>query len=678
MAGSDGKHIDRSRLCGACNIMRMTRRRFLAKIFGMHTRGVRGHIAVALMLGSLAGVPARASAVGSDAVVERGSVLVWQAYMTAHAVERLAADPASYPAVRDRFRALRVSRVVLEVYRSGLVVPQAHLESVRDAFIRHGFTVAGGIATVPGGDFGVPANAGLAWFNWQNPKTQRDLEAVMRMSARVFDEFIVDDFLCTGDLSAESDAARGDRSWSEYRRDLLTELSQSVFIDPAREVNPAIRMIIKYPQWYDRFHLFGYDVARKSPLFDQVWVGTETRGANTQRFGYVQPYEGFVNYRWLGSVAGPRLGGAWFDHGDCDAHDFVEQAWQTVLAGAREILLFNSDNLLAGHPGHDLLQQDFDHLDRLAAAVKESPVIGFGAYKPPNSDAGSDLYVMDYLGMLGLPLIPHSTYPHASKTVFLPTQAAADPHIERQAARSLEAGHSLVVTVGFLAALPEHSRFHQWTGLARPVQRQPLLAPRILDSGQAITLDPPLRLAAPIDSGTGRVLLEALVDGARVPFLTEHSAGPGRVSVLNVHTFSQADFDAVGEVLLAPRPLGLLDLPVAWAGQLRKTFGHAAGAQLRAPTRVTLQPLQNRGWFLQNYNSHPVQVTLTLVSDRPRTWVDGFTGAALLPVDGALSRTLPPRSRWWIDTDFRERSHGGAAFSCPMANCGVAYVRPRS
>ena len=54
---------------------------------------------------------------------------------------------------------------------------------------------------------------------------QRDLEGVMRTSAKVFDEFIVDDFLCTGDQSAESDAARQGRSWSQYRRDLLTELS---------------------------------------------------------------------------------------------------------------------------------------------------------------------------------------------------------------------------------------------------------------------------------------------------------------------------------------------------------------------------------------------------------------------------------------------------------------------
>jgi len=618
----------------------------------MPTGTVAWVAALLLSLPVLAEVPpattTNAAAFPDD--VRTGPVLEWQAYLTAHAVQRLGADPSQFELTMDQFRSLRVSKVILEVYRSGLIVPQNQLAQVRDAFRQSGLAVAGGIATVPGGDFGVPANTGLSWFNWQNPKTQRDLEAVVRRSARVFDEFIVDDFVCTGDKSAESEAARAGRSWSAYRRDLLTGLCQSIFIDPAREVNPNINMIIKYPQWYDRFHLFGYDVARMSRLFDQVWVGTETRGANTQRFGFVPPYEGFVNYRWLSSIAGPKLGGAWFDHGDCNAHDFVEQAWQTVLAGARQIILFNSDDLVAGHPGHELLRRDFDDLERLATAVRDSPVIGFAAYKPPNSDAGSDLYVMDFLGMLGLPLIPHSSYPKDAQTIFLPTQAAADPAIEPLVAQSLDSGRSLVLTAGFLAALPPSTPFLLWAGLAENVTLQPQFAPHLLDDGQTVALDPPLRLAAQVIPGAARVLLEAEVNGVLVPFLTEHRVDRSRVIVLNVHTFSQADFDAVGEVLLAPRPLGLLEIPPGWVGQVREAFGDAPHAKLRAPSRVTLQPLQIRGWFVQNYNPHPVHVELELEPGLAGPWVDGFTGKTLSPVSGVLGHTLPARSRWWIDT----------------------------
>ena len=131
------------------------------------------------------------------------------------------------------------------------------LEKVKKSFLKNGMEVVGGIATVPGGDFGVKQKGKLGWFNWQNPKTQNDLKEVMQMSAEVFDEFIVDDFLCTADTSDESKVAKGSTSWSQYRRDLLSRLSKEIFMDPAKEVNPKIIMIIKYPQWYDRFHLFG-------------------------------------------------------------------------------------------------------------------------------------------------------------------------------------------------------------------------------------------------------------------------------------------------------------------------------------------------------------------------------------------------------------------------------------
>jgi hypothetical protein len=249
------------------------------------------------------------------------------------------------------------------------------------------------------------------------------------MAAGVFDTFIVDDFLCTGDISDESKAAKGDRSWGQYRRELLTKLASSVFIEPAKEVNPDITMIVKYPQWYDRFHLFGYDTKTLPELFDMVWVGTETRGRNTQRFGFVQPYEGFVNYRWLAGIAGDKIGGAWFDHGDCAEHDFIDQAYTSVLAGATELVFFNFSNVMAGHPDHEKVVAQFDRLADLAAFVREHPVTGVAAYKPPNSDPAGDMFIMDFLGMLGIPLVPVHKFPTDAPVIFLPAQAAADPDL---------------------------------------------------------------------------------------------------------------------------------------------------------------------------------------------------------------------------------------------------------
>jgi hypothetical protein len=342
----------------------------------------------------------------SQKYIEASKDLRLASYATSRHVEQLATDEAMRERALNTVERMGITKIYLEVYRGGHVVSPEHLIFARDWLREKDIEVVGGIATVPGGDFGVRQEGPLGWFNWQNEKTQRDLEKVIRMAAGIFDTFIVDDFFCTGDISAESRAAKGDRSWGEYRRDLLSKLASSVFVGPAKEVNPDITMIVKYPQWYDRFHLFGYDTKTLPRIFDKVWVGTETRGRNTQRFGFVQPYEGFVNYRWLASIAGDKIGGAWFDHGDCAEHDFLDQAYTSVLAGASELVFFNFNNVMSGHPDHEKVVAELDRLAELAAFVREHPVIGVAAYKPPNSDPGGDMYIMDFLGMLGIPIIP--------------------------------------------------------------------------------------------------------------------------------------------------------------------------------------------------------------------------------------------------------------------------------
>jgi hypothetical protein len=592
----------------------------------------------------------KALASGTNAAAEQpDSGISWGVYATAQTVQRLAGDEAARIEALEKLALLRVKKVYLEVYRSGLVVPAQDLEIVRDFFLDHDMAVAGGIATVPGPGFGVAANEGLQWFNWQNPGTRRDLIEVMRDTAPLFDEFIVDDFLCTGDTSEESLQAKGARSWSQYRRDLLTEISRDVFVKTAREVNPAITMVIKYPQWYDRFHLFGYDVVRQSALYDRVWVGTETRGSYTQRFGFVQPYEGFVNYRWLKSVAGKKVRGAWFDHGDCDANDFVDQAWQTVLAGAREIVFFNMSNLIQGHPGHDLLRHDFDVLDRLAEVVASNPVQGAVAYKPPNSDAGGDLYIMDFLGMLGIPLVPHASYPDWSEVIFLPTQAATDDGIAGKLEHSLQSGKTVVVTSGFLQAMSDkYTRLNDLAGV-QLLRSGPVQAESIRSNGQSIAVTPALKLGAELAAGAADALLEAESLNGPMPFLTECKAGSGRLLVLNVHTYSQAEFDAVGEVLLSPAQLGLLALPEEWLNLIRRGFSDGRSIRLEAPARVTFQPIGRDGWMLQNYNNHPVNVRLEF-QDGTNTgaFLDGISGESIADEDGGIEREIGARARLWI------------------------------
>ena len=574
----------------------------------------------------------------------RQSDLRLSVFITAQAVDRLLSTPAGRREALSILRANGITKVYVEVYRSGLVVSTELLKTVADFFEKNSFEVAGAIATVPGDGFGVRQEARYGWLNFQSQKTQDDLQAVMVDAAPIFDSFIIDDFLCTADTSAESKSAKGNRTWSQYRRDLLTELSSSLFIEPAKRINPNIHMIIKYPQWYDRFHLFGYDVSRQPTLFDEVWVGTETRNMNTQRFGFVQPYEGFVNYRWLASLSGEKIGGAWFDHIECSDLDFIDQAYQTVLAGSKELTLFNYFNISQGHPGHHLLRLEFEYLADLAKSVAQSPVHGVSAYKPPNSDAGGDLYIMDFLGMYGIPIIPVSSYPQNSKVIFLPTQAASDPNILLQVQRSLDNGARIIVTSGFLANANDGEEMAAMAGLGWPIASSPVNAQFIIVDGETQDLELGLDLETRLISNSAITLLEAVSDNEKIPFLC-HNVNQN-IFVLNSHTFSQADFDAVGEVLLCPRQLGMLNIPVSWVNAIRQVFNDELGIVMESPTRVAMQPFGERELMVQNYNDSKAEVKITIA--HAQKYIDVFTGQILPTDNGAVKLEMKPRSRVWM------------------------------
>ena len=574
--------------------------------------------------------------------------LKYSVYLTADSVRDFFAklDEGAKPV--EALRRLGVSRVCLEVYRGGTLVDVSEIERVRDYFKADGFGVFGGIATLPGGDFGVKETAPLGWMNWQNEKSRRDLEGIVRAVAGIFDDLIIDDFFCTGDTSAESVAAKGDRSWADYRCELLTNVGRSVFIGPAKEVNPDVRLIIKYPQWYDRFQEFGYDVSAQSAQFDLTWVGTETRGSRTRRFGFVQPYEGFVNYRYIASIAGAdKMAGAWFDHGDCDANDFVEQAFQTVLAGAPEIMLFSYHAIMDGHPGHELLVAEREHLAALSKAVRVNPVRGVPAYKPPNSDAHGDLYLMDVLGMLGIPLVPVSTFPD-SKVIFLPAQAATDPAIAGKVAKSVAQGRTIIMTSSFLATAGGGEQLAALAGVAWPVASKPFIAPEVAveESGEAIPDG--LHLEADLQLTDATPFLSARFEGRNVPVLTYNLSGNAEVYVLNTHTYSQADFEEVGEVLLAPKPLGLLHLPALSAFRIRHAFTAPLGFEVYGPTRVAVQPF-GEDWMVHNYNEGAAAVKLKPDGpSRSGRLFDAETGFPIEVKPDGIELELAGRSRIWI------------------------------
>jgi hypothetical protein len=565
-------------------------------------------------------------------------------YATAHCINEFFSTQEGRKKVLATLKNNGISKVYLEVYRSGLVLKPDSLRKYIQFIKENGFEVVGGIATVPGDDFAKKQEGPLTWCNWQNKKTQDDFKEVMINVAPLFDTFVIDDFLCTSDTSIESKTAKGDQSWSVYRRALLTRLQDELFIRPAKKANPGLKIIIKYPQWYDRFHMFGYDVETGPKLFDEVWVGTESRGQYTQRYGFVQPYEGFINYRWISTFGGKKMGGAWFDYGDCNADDFVEQAYQSVLAGAKELVFFSMYDLLQDHPGNRLLQEKFGQLADLAKIVAHNPVIGTVGYKPPQSDAGGDLYLMDGIGMFGVSLVPASSYPVDAKLILLPTQAATDKDITRKIEASLKKGNRLVLTAGFLANAPDGEKIARMAGVEWPVTISPSEAPEIITNNQSLAMKLPLKLESQLKTRGSTVLLEAKNGNSRIPFLLKNSAG--NIYVLNVHTFSEADFAAVGEVLLSPRQLGIYDMPRDWANTLRAALQLPDLPVMDAPARVSFQQLSDGSFVIQNYNQAPAEVKIALKQEGKLR--DRFDGKEMTIKENRLTVTIPARSRVWI------------------------------
>jgi hypothetical protein len=525
-------------------------------------------------------------------------------YATASDVSRHLLQSPKRDRVIEVLQTLRVSRVFLEGRRGDEYAPAQYLEQARQFLASKGIHSSGGIATVPGEEFGTRQTGALTWLNWESPATRSGITGFFSESSLAFDELIVDDFYCTADMSEASTAARGGRTWSEYRRDLMVSLVPSLMLEPARKANPQIRLIIKFPQWYDRFHLFGYDPARLAPMFDQVWVGTEVRNPLTRRMGYVQPTQGYVNFRWLSSVTGGKTVGAWFDHIECTPENFIDQAFLSVLAGARELTLFNLGDVAGEHPGDKLLARRMPELFELSDKVRSHVPRGVAFYKPPSSEADDNLYLADYLAMIGLPILPVSEFPAEAKVAFLSAQAATDANCLAKTKALLKRGATVVMTPAFIRkAGPEAA---QLAGVSCGAEVSPVETTSVRIGRKAVALPAPLQMDGAVTSIVARMRAET-TDSKPLPLLTTHRASGGRVLVLNVRTFSEEDFKSVREWLLPPLPRGLSDVPMELAMLLRTELASPLGVVLEGPSRVACLMFEGARCYY-NFHDETIQV----------------------------------------------------------------------
>jgi hypothetical protein len=366
---------------------------------------------------------------------------------------------------------LKVDKVYIEVQRDRNRLNDQQAERTKKFFLDHGVQVAGGMALSDGSLGGQ-----FKSFCYTDPKDRAFIKSTAEFAARHFDEVIQDDFFFVTTKYDSDIAAKGDKSWSQFRMELMDDAAENLLVKPAKAVNPRVKMVIKFPNWYEHFQGSGFDLAREPEIFDGLYTGTETRDP-VMTDQHLQQYESYQIIRYFENIAPGRNGGGWVDTYSLRSLDrYAEQIWDTLFAKTPEITIFEwsamtrpfetgdrtaweklptSFNLSemtngiaaptwARVAGYSLEQAD-NFLGQLGNPI------GIASYKPFQS-SGED-YLHNYLGMIGIPIDLHPEFPTNANLILLTECAKADPDLVAKIKGQLRAGKSVVITSGLLHAL---------------------------------------------------------------------------------------------------------------------------------------------------------------------------------------------------------------------------------
>jgi len=378
-------------------------------------------------------------------------------------------------------------KVYIEGYRDYHFASAAEIEAVKRQFQAKGIEVAGGVTLAAGG-----FNGQFMTFDYESPKDRDTCKRAMALMARHFDHVILDDFTFYTSKSDADIRAKGKRTWTDYRLATMRKVSKDLIIDPARAVNKNVNIVIKYPNWYEHFEGLGFDLAQQPEMFDGIYAGTETRDpVITDQL--LQQYESYNIIRYYETLRKDgKNGGGWVDTYSIRYVDrYAEQLWDTMLAKAPEITLFNWHPAAQDTPAEagerpwagqdtsfnwDRIVADWKAANPDAkappgwglaagAALKQIDAVldqlgkptGIPTYRPANSSSAED-FLPNYLGNVGIPIALTARFPQDAQTILLTQASAADPDILDKVKRQLEAGKAVFVTSGFVKATQDPKR----------------------------------------------------------------------------------------------------------------------------------------------------------------------------------------------------------------------------
>lgn len=522
---------------------------------------------------------------------------------------------------------LKFDKVWIETYRDRRFATDAEVERVKRWFREKGIETSGGVTLAAGGEGGQ-----FGTFDYEKPEDRAEAERAVRQAAKHFDEVILDDFFFYTSKSDADIAAKGSRSWTQYRLETMRSASRDLVIRPAKQVNPRVSLIIKYPNWYEHFHGAGFDLAEQPKMFDAIYTGTETRDPIiTDQL--LQQYESYGIYRYFANIRpdGGNLGG-WVDTFSVRSVDrYAEQLWDTLFAKAPEITLFNWNPMSEAKPLDPGTRQwagmgpslDWNAIARAhpgagwgtaanaALEIADSVLgelgkpVGIASYRPAHA-TGED-FLHNYIGNLGVPIELYPTFPSQADTILLTQSAAADPEIIAKIDERLRAGAKVIVTSGFLKATQGRGfeRLAEWDA-----------------TGNRVTID---QYFDGFGAGNGVPLVEAGVAAKpvlfpEIRFYTNDSWGIIRgVAAAKGFPMVLMNRYSKGTLYLwtMPENFGdLYNLPQPMLTRIKEYLFAAAPIRIDAPPQVALFTYDNGAFVVENYRDEPASVIIS-VSGRP-------------------------------------------------------------
>jgi len=345
---------------------------------------------------------------------------------------------------------LSIKKAYLETYRDGYTADRDQLLRVKKALEKSGISVSAGVTTTHFSDRARYNETVSPAGCYSDRAAKRKMKKVFEFSASIFNEIIIDDWYFTICRCPECVKAKSGKTWEEFRGRLLSDAAKKYIIGPAKKINKNVKIILKLPQWYEYYYSNGYDLNRLIPLFDEIAVGTETRDYKKTRF---MPVHAAMLFRYIKNLAPGRVKKAWFDSYMCDSEIYMEQAYQSVLGGAEEIILFCA-GVMPQKDMRPLVESLIANTGRIDRLSNFKNIFNIPLLRETNAADGRKLN--QYLLMAGIPVYITDKKEFREKIIVLTGESSKKPERLRIFNNLIKEGKDIVMTAEFASDMKKY------------------------------------------------------------------------------------------------------------------------------------------------------------------------------------------------------------------------------